>query len=74
MNQATLCLSNRKAGVGKTTYSIHIAGTLNVHGCDVLLFDLDPQGTITRGLDYGEYYTDMQQEVTSRRCFSNGSR
>ena len=36
----------------------------NARGRDVLLFDLDPQGTITRGLGYGEYYTDMQQEVT----------
>ena len=61
---ATLCLSNRKGGVGRTTCSIHTAGALTARGRDVLLFDLDPQGTITRGLGYGEYYTDMQWEAT----------
>lgn len=61
---ATLCLSNRKGGVGKTTCSIHIAGALAARGRDVLLFDLDPQGTITRGLGYADYYADMDRDVT----------
>ena len=61
---AKLCLSNRKGGVGKTTCSIHIAGALGQRDRDVLLFDLDPQGTITRGLGYSEYYSDMDVEVT----------
>jgi chromosome partitioning protein len=61
---ATLCLSNRKGGVGKTTCSIHIAGALAARGRDVLLFDLDPQGTITRGLGSGDYYADMDREVS----------
>jgi chromosome partitioning protein len=61
---AKFCLSNRKGGVGKTTCSIHIAGALNDRGHDVLLFDLDPQGTATRGLGYDEYYSDIEQETT----------
>jgi chromosome partitioning protein len=61
---ATFCLSNRKGGVGKTTCSIHIAGALAERGRDVLLFDLDPQGTITRGLGYADYYGDMDRDVT----------
>jgi chromosome partitioning protein len=61
---ATLCLSNRKGGVGKTTCSIHIAGALAERGRDVLLFDLDPQATITRGLGYADYYGDMDRDVT----------
>jgi chromosome partitioning protein len=61
---ATLCLSNRKGGVGKTTCSIHIAGALAQRDRDVLVFDLDPQGTITRGLGYSEYYNDMDVDVT----------
>lgn len=63
-NPATLCLSNRKGGVGKTTCSIHIAGALAARSRDVLLFDLDPQGTITRGLGYADYYNDMEHDVT----------
>ena len=63
-NPAMLCLSNRKGGVGKTTCSIHIAGALADRGRDVLLFDLDPQGTITRGLGYADYYGDMDRDVT----------
>lgn len=63
-NPATLCLSNRKGGVGKTTCSVHIAGALAARGRDVLLFDLDPQGTITRGLGYADYYGDMERDVT----------
>jgi chromosome partitioning protein len=63
-NPATFCLSNRKGGVGKTTCSIHIAGALAERGRDVLLFDLDPQGTITRGLGYADYYDDMDRDVT----------
>lgn len=61
---ATLCLSNRKGGVGKTTCSIHIAGALADRGRDVLLFDLDPQGTATRGLGYDDYYNDMERDIT----------
>ncbi|WP_273837471.1 ParA family protein [Halococcus sp. PRR34] len=61
---AMFCLSNRKGGVGKTTCSIHIAGALADRGRDVLLFDLDPQGTITRGLGYTDYYDDMDRDVT----------
>lgn len=61
---ARFCLSNRKGGVGKTTCSIHIAGALNDRGHEVLLIDLDPQGTTTRGLGYDEYYNDMDREMT----------
>ena len=61
---AKLCLSNRKGGVGKTTCSIHIAGALAQRDRDVLLFDLDPQATITRGLGYSDYYSNMDIDVT----------
>jgi chromosome partitioning protein len=64
MATAKFCLSNRKGGVGKTTCSIHIAGALSDRGNDVLLVDLDPQGTATRGLGYDEYYSDIERETT----------
>lgn len=51
-----LCVSNQKGGVGKTTVSINVAGALNELGRDVLLVDLDPQGSATEGLGFVEAY------------------
>lgn len=51
-----LCVSNQKGGVGKTTVSINVAGALNELGRDVLLVDLDPQGSATEGLGFLEAY------------------
>lgn len=64
MKPAQICLSNRKGGVGKTTCTIHLAGALNHRGHDVLLVDLDPQGTATRGLGFDEYYSDIDADTT----------
>lgn len=61
---ATICLAMKKGGVGKTTCSIHVAGALSARGRDVLLFDLDPQGTTTLGLGYADYFNDMDRDVT----------
>lgn len=51
-----LCVSNQKGGVGKTTVSINVAGALNELGRDVLLVDLDPQGSATEGLGFVDAY------------------
>lgn len=61
---APICLSNRKGGVGKTTCSIHLAGALNNRGHDILLADLDPQGTATRGLGFEDYYSDIDADTS----------
>ncbi|MFX6035817.1 ParA family protein, partial [Acinetobacter baumannii] len=39
---------NQKGGCGKTTVSMHIAGTLGLRGARSLLVDMDEQGTATR--------------------------
>jgi len=39
---------NQKGGSGKTTTSIHIAGTLGLRGAKVLIVDMDEQNTATR--------------------------
>lgn len=39
---------NQKGGCGKTTSSMHLAGTLGLRGFRTMLVDMDEQGTATR--------------------------
>ena len=49
MRQARIItLVNQKGGPGKTTITMHLAGTLARRGFKVLVVDADPQGTATR--------------------------
>ena len=41
------CFANLKGGAGKTTSAVSIADALTEIGLDVLLLDLDPQGTLS---------------------------
>ena len=43
-----IALVNQKGGPGKTTITMHLAGTLARRGFKVLVVDADPQGTATR--------------------------
>jgi chromosome partitioning protein len=56
-----VAVSFQKGGTGKTFTTLNVAGGLAARGLDVLVIDLDPQGTLTSNLGFKDVYDNIDQ-------------
>jgi chromosome partitioning protein len=72
MPASTVALCNLKGGVGKTSTTFHLAGTLAKEGRRVLLFDVDPQASLTQGFFGPDAMRALPRESTIAALFGDG--
>ena len=72
MPASTVALCNLKGGVGKTSTTFHLAGTLAKEGRRVLLLDVDPQARLTQGFFGPDAMRALPREATIAALFGDG--
>jgi len=72
MPAVTITLLNQKGGVGKTSTTYHMGGTLAKEGRRVLLIDADPQASLTQGFFGPDVMRALPRHETIAGLFGDG--
>ena len=65
----TFCLINQKGGCGKSSTCFHLAGAFAELGMNVLLLDMDPQGSLSQGFLGSEFVESLNSKQTMAMLF-----
>lgn len=65
----TICLINQKGGCGKSSTCFHLAGAFAANGLNVLLIDMDPQGSLSQGFFGSETIEELMVAETVATLF-----
>ena len=65
MTAKVITVFNQKGGCGKTTLTMHLAGTMGLRGYTTLVVDMDPQGTASRWASAAAEGQDFPASVIS---------
>jgi len=69
----TFCLINQKGGCGKSSTCFHLAGAFAELGLNVLLLDIDPQGSLSQGFLGSEVVEILDTEQTLAMLFDEAT-
>jgi len=69
----TFCLINQKGGCGKSSTCFHLAGAFAQLGMNVLLLDMDPQGSLSQGFLGSEFVESLNSKETMAMLFDESS-
>ena len=70
---AVICIINEKGGSGKSSTTFHTAGALAAGGLRMLLVDIDPQASLSRGFFGREHVDALPAEQTIAALFDDES-
>lgn len=69
----TLCVLNQKGGCGKSSTCFHLAGAFAGEGMEVLLVDVDPQGSLSKGFFGSIKVENLTRDQTTALLFDEQS-
>src|SRR5262249_41875921 len=72
MPAVPITLLNQKGGVGKTSTTYHLAGTLARDGRRVLALDVDPQASLTQGFFGPDFMRALPRDASIAALFGDG--